>query len=146
MDAGENWFRHEPAEVMINKKVEVVYDQAIMTSRPVGANRPDILIKDLGNKKAYIIDISCPVDTNVGKKESEKIAKYGALRVEAERMWGLKAEVIPVVVGGLGAVTKNLTDNLAQIPGCPDVYMVQKICLLGSKKILMDVLRRRRNK
>ena len=55
MDVGENWFRHEPAEVMINKKVEVVYDQAIMTSRPVGANRPDILIKDLGNKKAYII-------------------------------------------------------------------------------------------
>ena len=73
----------------------------------------------------------------------EKISKYGALRAEAERMWGAKAEVIPVVVGGLGAVTKNLRDNLAKIPGSPDVYMCQKICLLGSKKILQDVLRRR---
>ena len=87
--------------------------------------------------------MSCPIDINVGKKEMEKISKYGALKVEAERMWGSKAEVIPVVVGGLGAVTKNLGDNLAKIPGSPDVYMCQKICLLGSKKILQDVLRRR---
>ena len=100
------------------------------------------MIKDLENKKAYIIDISCPVDTNVGKKETEKIAKYGALSVEAERMWGVKAQVIPVIVGGLGAVTRNLGDNLAKIPGAPDAYMCQKICLLGSKKILHDVLRR----
>ena len=100
------------------------------------------MIKNLGSKKAYIIDISCPIDTNVGKKENEKIGKYGSLRVEAERMWGVKAEVIPVVVGGLGAVTKKLGDYLARIPGTPDVYMCQKICLLGSKKILQDVLKR----
>ena len=110
---------------------------------PVGANRPDILIKDLGNKKGYIIDISCPIDMNVGKKEVEKISKYGPLLVETERMWGVKTEVIPVVVGGLGAVSKNLGDNLAKIPGSPDLYMCQKICLLGSKRILQDVLKRR---
>ena len=135
MEAGENWFRHTPAEVTMKNNIEVVYDQTILTTRPVGANRPDILIKDLGSKKAYIIDISCPVDTNVGKKENEKIGKYGPLRVEAE--------VIPVIVGGLGAVTKKLGDYLARIPGTPDVYMCQKICLLGSKKILQDVLKRR---
>ena len=122
----------------------VVYDQTILTTRPVGANRPDILVKDLANKKAYISDTSCLIHTNVGKKEREKTAKYGALRVEAERMWGVKAEVIPVIVGGLGAVTKNLRENLAKVPGSPDVYMCQKICLLGSKKILKDVLGRRR--
>ena len=143
MDAGENWFRHDPAEVVAKNKIEIIYDQTILTTRPVGANRPDILIKDLGNKKAYIIDISCPIDINVGKKEIEKISKYGALRVETERMWGVKSEVVPVVVGGLGAVTRNLGDNLAKIPGCPDLHMCQKICLLGSKKILHDVLRRR---
>ena len=100
MDVGENWFTHNPTEVTIYKKIEVVYDQIILTTRPVGANRPDILIKDLSNKKTYIIDVSCPIDINVGKKEMEKISRYGALRAEAERMWGAKAEVIPVVVGG----------------------------------------------
>ena len=142
IDVGENWYKHNPAEVVTKNKIEVIYDQTILTTRPVGANRPDILIKDLEKKKAYIIDISCPVDTNVGKKESEKIGKYGALSVEVERMWGVKAQVIPVIVGGLGAVTKNLGDNLAKIPGAPDLYMCQKICLLGSKRILQDVLRR----
>ena len=58
-------------------------------------------------------------------------------------MWGLKTRIIPVIVGGLDAVTKNLGDNLLKIPGCPDAYMCQKISLLGSKKILHDVLRRR---
>ena len=143
MEMGDNGIRHSPADVMIKDKIEVVYDQTILTTRPVGANRPDILVKDLANKKTYIIDISCPVDTNVGKKEREKTAKYGALKIEAERMWGVKAEVIPVVVGGLGAVTKNLRDNLAKVPGSPDAFMCQKICLLGSKKILQDVLRRK---
>ena len=142
MDVGENWFKHNPTDVILKNKIEVIYDQVILTTRPVGANRPDILIKDLLNKKAYIIDISCPVDTNVGKKECEKVAKYGALGIEAERMWGVKAQIIPVIVGGLGAVTKNLGDNLAKIPEAPDQYMCQKICLLGSKKILKDVLRR----
>ena len=142
IEVGENWFKHNPPEVVTSTKVEIIYDQIILTTRPVGANRPDILIKDLGNKKAYIIDISCPVDTNMGKKETEKLAKYGSLSVEAERMWGLKAEVIPVIVGGLGAVTRNLGNNLAKIPGTPDAFMCQKISLLGSKKILHDVLRR----
>ena len=142
MDVGENWFTHNPADIVTKGMIEVAYDQTILTTRPVGANRPDILIKDLEHKKAYIIDISCPVDTNVGKKENEKTAKYGALCADAERMWGVKAQVIPVIVGGLGAVTKNLGDNLAKIPGAPDAYMCQKICLLGSKRILQDVLRR----
>ena len=95
-------------------------------------------------KKAYIIDISCPVDFNVGKKEGEKVAKYMGLSAQLNRMWGTDTETIPVIVGGLGTVSKNLGDFLTTIPGLPDLFMCQKICLLGSKKILQDTLRRRR--
>ena len=142
MDTGANWFKHKPKEVVIGKNVEIIYDQLISTTRPIGANRPDLIIKDMARKKAFIIDISCPVDTNIKKKEMEKLSKYGGLRVELERMWGVKAEIIPIIVGGLGAVTRNLSDYLAKIPGLPDLHMCQKICLLGSKRILMDVLKR----
>ena len=143
VETGDNWFRHKPMDVVLRNNVEIIYDQFIATSRPIGANRPDIIIKDVANKKAFIIDISCPVDTNVNKKEMEKLSKYGGLRVELERMWGVKAEIVPVIVGGLGAVTKNLADYLAKIPGTPDLHMCQKICLLGSKRILTDVLKRK---
>ena len=142
-EAGNNWFHHNPADVVMKDRREIIYDQTILTTRPIGANKPDILVKDMAAKKAYIIDISCPVDTNVGKKEAEKVAKYGGLRLELERMWGVDAEIIPVVVGGLGAVTKNLKEHLARIPGTPDASMCQKISLLGSKKILQDVLKRK---
>ena len=114
------------------------------SAQPVGADRPDIIVKDMKKKKAYIIDISCPVDSNVGKKEGEKVAKYMGLSGELNRMWGVDTETIPVIIGGLGTVSKNLGEYLTTIPGLPDLFMCQKICLLGSKKILQDTLRRHR--
>ena len=143
MGTGENWFKHEPAEVARMNKIEVIYDQTIVTTRPVGSNRPDIIIKDMAAREAYIIDVACPVDINVGKKEREKISKYCGLKAELQKMWGINTKIIPVVIGGLGAVTKNLGDYLAMIPGTPDRFMCQKIGLLGSKRILHDVLSRR---
>ena len=129
--------------MILHRNVEIIYDQIISTDRPIGANRPDIIVKDIIKKKAYIIDISCPCDTNVGKKEAEKISKYGELRVELCKMWGMECEIIPVVIGGLGAVTKSYNDHLAKIPGKPKLFMCQKITFLGSKRILSDVLRRK---
>ena len=118
------------------------YDQLITTDRPIGANRPD-LVRDKANNKVYVIDISCPCDTNVWKKETEKISKYGPLKVELQKMWGCSCTVIPVVIGGLGAVSKNIEKHLTNIPGSLQVKMCQKITLMGSKKILQDILARR---
>ena len=82
------------------------------------------------------------------KKDPESIFHLlGACDVLAKREYftrhNTKADIIPVVIGGLGAVTKNLSDRLAKIPGYPDQFMCQKICLLGSTRILKDVLKRR---
>ena len=143
IDCSKNWFSHKPQEVVLKRNVEVVYDQVIATDRPIVCNRPDILVKDIENKRILVIDISCPCDTNVRKKELEKLAKYGELKLELQKMWGMECEVLPVVVGGLGAVTKNLKDYLARVPGHPEQFMCQKITLQGSKKILRDVLGQR---
>ena len=51
---GDNWFRHKPADVVLRNNVEVIYDQIITTSRPVGANRPDIIIKDVAKKRPLL--------------------------------------------------------------------------------------------
>ena len=118
-------------------------DQVIATDRSIACNRPDILVKDIENKRILVIDISCPCDTNVRKKELEKLAKYGELKAELQKMWGMECEVLPIVVGGLGAVTKNLRDYLARVPGHPEQFLCQKIALLGSKKILHDALARK---
>ena len=141
---GNNWYVHEPKEVVMGKSVEVIYDQVLSTDRPVGANRPDIVIRDMSKKRVWIIDVSCPCDTNVEKKEGEKVGKYAGLMGELQRMWGAECVVVPVVIGGLGTVTRRCADFLASIPGEPDVSMCQKITLMGSERILRGVLARGR--
>ena len=100
---------HSPTEVIMDRRVEIIWDMIISTDRAVGANRPDIIIRDKQERKTYIIDISCPSDVNVVAKENEKITKYGALRVELGKMWDCECEVVPVVVGGLGPSRRILT-------------------------------------
>ena len=142
---GVNWFVHAPKDVIITSDVEVIYDQVMTTDREVGANRPDIVVKDKKNKITYIIDISCPCDVNVIKKEAEKISKYGTLKRELLRMWGGNCMIVPVVIGGLGAVSNEFELHVEKIPGNVSLAMCQKITLVGSKKILSGVLARKDN-
>ena len=144
MPHGECWFTHIPKDVILGNGVEVIYDQVIATDRPVGANRPDIIVRDLRSKEVWILDVACPCDTNVEKKENEKLSKYTGLKVEVQRMWGAKCTILPIVIGVLGAVTPHCVEYLRQIPGEPDVHMCQKITLLGSERILRSALSRRR--
>ena len=142
---GANWFIHAPKEVIITPNVEIIYDKVLSTDRVVGANRPDIVVKDKKEKMTYIIDISCPCDVNVIKKEAEKISKYGTLKRELLRMWGGNCLIVPVVIGGLGAVSNESELHVEKIPGNISLAMCQKITLVGSEKILSGVLSRHDN-
>ena len=64
-----------------------------------------------------MIDIVVPSDSNIKKKEYEKLEKNQGLKKELERMWKVKAKVVPVVIGSLGTVTPKLEKWLQQIPG-----------------------------
>ena len=46
-----------------------------------------------------LIDVAIPGDRNVIKKEANKILKYKDLIIEIQRMWNVKAKVIPVIMG-----------------------------------------------
>ena len=128
--------------MILSKDIEIAYDQVIITDGPVGANRPDILIRDKAKKITYIVDISCPCDVNVGMKENEKIAKYGTLRKELIKMWSYDCIIIPVV-GGLGAVSNDAERYLKCLPGNAQMMLCQKITVLGSNRILQSVLSRK---
>ena len=127
----------------MDNRVEILWDMTLTTDRAVGANCPDIVIRDKEQKRTYIIDVSCPSYKNVTEKENEKIAKYSGLRVELAKMWNSECIVIPVVVGSLGAVSHKLGDNLRMIPAELCATMCQKMNLLGSEKIMRLVLSRK---
>jgi hypothetical protein len=46
-----------------------------------------------------LIDVAIPGDRNVIKKEAEKILKYKDLTIEIQRMWNVRTNVIPVIIG-----------------------------------------------
>jgi len=54
------------------------------------------------------INFAIAGDRNVIKREAEKILKYKDLITEIQRMWNVKAKVIPVMRGTTGTISKSL--------------------------------------
>ena len=72
-----------------------------------------------------IIDVAIPADRNVTKKEAEKTLKYKAIKIEVQRMWNVKAKVIPVITGETGTISKSLRQYLSSVPGWRETKEVQ---------------------
>ena len=117
-----------------------MWDMPVNTDRTITANRPDIIIKDSVNSTCKLIDMSIPSDTNIALKEIEKKSKYKDLELEIQRMWQMKTEVIPVVVGALGTIKKGMAENIKRVSERANVTETQKISMLGSARILRKVL------
>ena len=62
------------------------------------------------------------------------------MEIETSRMWGMRTETIPVIIGALGAIKKGLETYLGRIPGQIRISELQKITLLGTAHILRRVL------
>ena len=56
------------------------------------------------------------------------------------RLWNVKAKVVPIVVGALGAVTPNLCKYLDAIGVTARIELLQKTALLGTARLLRRVL------
>ncbi|EDO35035.1 predicted protein [Nematostella vectensis] len=78
-------------------------------------------------------------DANVGEKEKEKVLKYQDIRREIARIWDIKTCVVPIVVGALGTVSKNLTKHLSSIGLKTRIELLQKGALLGSARLLRQI-------
>ena len=137
----DKWYDHEPLSVLENEQVNILYDFSIHTDRFIRANRPDIVVKDKKNMRCTLIDVSIPADKNIAIKEHEKITKYKDLEIEMKRMWNVKeTQTVPVVVGALGVVSKELNNHISKIPGNVNTDELQKITLLGTSHILRKTL------
>ena len=76
----------------------------------------------------------------IAEKGMEKIEKYDELKREVERLWKVKAKVIPIVLGALGTVTRNLSNYIKEIGVKTQIKLIQKSVLLGTARVLRKVL------
>ena len=86
--------------------------------------------------------MTVPSDRNIALKEIEKKSNYKDLELEIQRMWHMKVVVVVVVVvvGALGTVKKGMVENIKKVSERATVTEIQKICMLGSARILRKVL------
>ena len=74
----------------------------------------------------FLIDVAVPGDRNVTKKEAERILKCKDLIIDIQRMWKVKAKLIPVITGMTGTISKSLGQCLGNIPGKHGIKELQK--------------------
>ena len=77
---------------------------------------------------------------NIHKKATEKMSKYEDPQIECQRIWNKKVEVIPITIGATGIVDKNTKKYVGRIPGCHNIYSLQRSAILGTAHILRKVL------
>jgi len=137
-----HWYEHVPKSVETSQGCEVTisWNQQVQTDRNSPNNKPDIIIR--GNEKGtcMLTDVAISEDRNVIKKEAEKILKYTDLTIEIQRMWNVKAKVIPVIIGATGTISKSFRKYMSNIPGKHEVKELQKTAILGTAHTLRKVL------
>ena len=87
-----------------------------------------------------LIDVAMSGDRNVIKKGAVKILKYKNLTIEIQRIWNVKTNVIPVIVGATGTILKSFRKYVSNIPGNHEVKELQKTAILGTAHILRKVV------
>ena len=99
-----------------------------------------MVVADKKERRCKIIDFAIPGYGRIEEKEKDKIEKYQDLGRELQKMWNVKVKTIPLVVGSLGATTKQFGYRLKQIGIAAGTAQVQKTVLLGMARILRKIL------
>ena len=108
IDRANKWYKHQSEGVSRKGNTKILWDFNIQCDHEIEARRPDIVVVYEDAKECKVIDVAVPWDSQIRAKEREKIEKYGDLKREVAAMWGMKkVTVIPVVIGALGAVSKE---------------------------------------
>jgi hypothetical protein len=55
-------------------------------------------------------------------------------------MWNVRTEVIPVIIGATGTISKSFRKYLKKVPGKHDIKELQKTAILDTAHILREVL------
>ena len=136
------WYEETPDPVRRRKDglTEVWWDQTISTPTNSGHNRPDMMVINRESKRWFMVDFAVPFDANVAKKEKEKLDNYKILAAEFGRMNGVKVEIVPLVVGALGVVSKDLVKWLKRLDVGDIVGELQTAAVIGTVAILRKVL------
>ena len=86
------------------------------------------------------MDFAVPANHRIKLKESEKKNKYLDLARELKKLWNMQVQIIPIVIGTFGTVTKWLLKGLEDLEIGGRAEIIQTTALLRTPRILRKVL------
>jgi hypothetical protein len=126
LDKNKHWYEHVPKSVETSQggKVTILWNQQVQTDRTIPNNNPDIIFRDNEKRTCMLIDVAISGDRNVIKQEAKKILKYKDLTIEIQRMWNVKTNVVPVIIGATRTISKSFRKYVSNIPGTHEVNLL----------------------
>ena len=101
-----------------------------------------MVLVDKKERSCKTIDLAVPGDSRIQEKQKDKIEKYQDLGRDLQKIWNVKVKIIPLVVGSLGAISKQFGNRLKKTGIIAGTAQVQKTVLLGTARILRKVFER----
>jgi len=113
----DRYCEHIPDRVINVNCTTGMWDVPVITDRTVPANRPDTVLRDKTEKTCLLIDITLPDDSNVSTVETEELSNYRDQQIDVSRMWKVRTNTAPVIIGALGSITKIKPSVAPRSPG-----------------------------
>jgi hypothetical protein len=83
--------------------------------------------------------MAIPDDSNVNRKETEKLSKYKDLEIDVSRMWKVRTKIVPIIITALGTIKKALVKNLQLLQGHPFAIELHKFTPMSTTNIICKV-------
>ena len=140
IECTDKWYDHQPLAVVENRDVRITWDMTVFTDKKLNHNRPDITLVRKDTQEWTLIDMAVPADQNISTEE-EKVDRYQDPAFEIKRIHrASKVTVIPIVIGTLGIVSRNLKSWHEKLEIPEIVGSTQLSAVLGTAHILRKVL------
>ena len=106
----------DPEHIYKEHPREYWWNISIKTATKIPHNKPDLVIWNKETNLCSIIEFSCSLDANIGRKINEKLETYGPLVRNLQILYpDYKYEVAPIIIGAMGYVPKSLINYLKMI-------------------------------
>ena len=143
LERDNSWHEQKREGVLESENFKILWDFTVQCEREIEARRPAIVFIDKKEREVVIIDVPNPGGGRVKHKELGKLQKYQLSKDEiakVRRMRQVIVKVVPVVIKALGAASVNFKEYIKRIGVNVRLEVIQKIALLGTARILKNVL------
>ena len=121
-----------------DNNITIMWDMPVNTDRAITANRPDIIVKDSVNSTCKLIDMTVPSDRNIALKETE--VQRPRTRNTENVAYENRSDPCGCWCAWYSEEGYRRKRNIKKVSERANMTKIQKICMLGSARILRKVL------